>query len=326
MTDAKWKSRLLSSSVPLEFEVARTLTSMGFGVRSDYLYSRDDAGIAKDFSVDLHAIAYPPFRNDRSNAALELLVECKFRHSNTKWLFFPDPNPGDLSPFTLGTSLRAVDNFSRWFFPPNATIDFDESANFCFKGIEIDLADGKAYDAEIRHGIAQLQYALPRLLADNIRFHLYGHKLDNLPFFFCPILVTTAKILLAKDDTSLISVQNAESIDDLAVEVPYVILATDPGPDFEKHRLRECLPLEDLAKRPEVVEISKLKESRGEYEFELPDRVCRALAKSGQPFHEYFGQVVVCSLPHFEQLVSSIKTVAAAATKRRSRKGSRNVA
>src|ERR1051325_785717 len=101
--DSKWKSRLLSSSLPLEYEAAKLLVSRGFGVDSDYSYSRDDSGVVKDFSVDVHGTAYAPFSKRKNlEIQLSLLVECKQRNPNVKWLFFPDPNKGELSPITLG--------------------------------------------------------------------------------------------------------------------------------------------------------------------------------------------------------------------------------
>ena len=165
----KWKSKLLSSSVPMEYEVARVLVERGFAVDADYSYARDDAGITKGFSVDIRATGYPPFRGNKLLTTIELLVECKHRHRSNKWLFFRDPNTEDMSPFTLGYTIRAVDRFSPAFFSPGSTVSFDEEAIFCIKGVEVDTSNGNVHDTEIKHGLAQLQYALPRLLTDSIR-------------------------------------------------------------------------------------------------------------------------------------------------------------
>ena len=41
MTDSKkWESRLLSSSIPLEYEVAKVLSDLNFTVSFDYAYYR----------------------------------------------------------------------------------------------------------------------------------------------------------------------------------------------------------------------------------------------------------------------------------------------
>lgn len=89
-------------------------------------YTRIDGGLEKDFSVDLLATFYVTNKSDEIQAVLELLVECKYRHPSNKWLFFADPNDGSFSPFTLGYTLRAVDDFSWQFFPANATVAFDK--------------------------------------------------------------------------------------------------------------------------------------------------------------------------------------------------------
>jgi hypothetical protein len=182
-----WKSELISSSIPLEFDAARILVSHGFAITSDYTYARDDSGTVKDFSVDLFARATTPFTNpNKLTSELELLVECKQRNPNTRWLFFPEINRLDFSPITVGVTLRSVDNFFKGFFPPNATIDFDKQGPFCYKGIEIDEISGIVHDSQLRHGISQLQYAMPRLLTNSIEFQLGSHEEDNIPFFSAP--------------------------------------------------------------------------------------------------------------------------------------------
>jgi hypothetical protein len=55
----KWKAGLLSSSVPLEYEVAKILAKEAFAVSADYSYlRRDEQGIEKEFSCDIEATAY----------------------------------------------------------------------------------------------------------------------------------------------------------------------------------------------------------------------------------------------------------------------------
>jgi len=79
-TDNKWKSRLLSSSLPLEYEIAKILTQKGFTIRPDYTYSRNDAGVTKDFSADIEASQAAPFGQDETAyASLSLVAESKFR-------------------------------------------------------------------------------------------------------------------------------------------------------------------------------------------------------------------------------------------------------
>ena len=153
-------NNLLSSGVPMEFEVAKILVKHGFSIETDYSYRRQDAATTSDFAVDLHASASLPFENPNEiTGILELLVECKHRHRNNKWLFFPDSNDGDFSPVTLGHTLRVVDDFSPVILSKQYSTVFDENSVFCLKGVEIDLNHGNVFAKEIAHGLSHLQYA-----------------------------------------------------------------------------------------------------------------------------------------------------------------------
>ena len=213
MSDAnKWKSKLLSSSVPMEYEVARMLVEHEFSVDADYSYSRDDAGVEKDFSVDIRATGYPPYDADNMVGEVQLIVECKHDTEGNKWLFFPDANPPDMSPFTPGDTLRAIDSFSWRFLPGACTAAFDEASIFCMKGVEVDASNGSVHESEIKHGLMQLQYALPRLLKDYINFNIYLSEEENYPFFFCPILLTTSTLLVANQKVSIKAVEERKRI------------------------------------------------------------------------------------------------------------------
>ncbi|MGN2248338.1 hypothetical protein ACFWZ3_16790 [Frateuria sp. GZRR35] len=322
----KWKSKLVSSSVPMEFEIAKTLVALGFSVSSDYAYARDDSGVVKDFSVDLHATAYAPFgRSDRVEAQLNLLVECKQRRESVRWLFFPDPNIPDFSPVALGRTLSKTDEFSYAFFPSNATADFDDDAVHCYKAVEIDEADGRVYDAEIRHGLLQLQYGLPRLVSDTALFGLHCHPADNAPFMNCAILVTSAKLMVADPSLTRSKIEAANDIGEFSREIPYLVMYVDVGPDFQKHCSREFGVLGRVSEAV-LSELDSYRSKRGEYDFKLPSRVARSLA-SGDPSEliPRFTQLVVCSEAGFPALVDAIKrSVGSACRKlRRSRKRSR---
>lgn len=221
-----------------------------------------------------------------------------------------------MSPFVLGRTMRAIDDFSRVFFKPNCTVSFDEDAIFCMKGVEVDASTGAVHDAEIRHGLAQLQYALPRLLSDNISFNMLSHEEDNYPFIICPILLTTSELFIARDDVSIATVERASVLEDIAVPAKYVTLYLDPTPDFQRHRQLACSQLSELANHQVTKKIDAFRKERGEYEFALPSGQCWRLANSnGEKFAEYFSQTVVCSLEHFPELIEEIKKVATRAVK-----------
>lgn len=266
-----------------------------------------DSGLEKDFSVDLRATSYITNKNDDIQAVIELLVECKYRHPSNKWLFFEDPNDGDFSPFTLGHTLRAIDDFSWQFFPNNATVTFDKHSCFCIKGVEVDTSSGGVHDSEIRHGLLQLQYALPRLLSDRISFEIFNSEDENTPFFFCPILLTTSPILVVRPGVKISTVELAGKLEDFSTVAPWVVIHSDLTPEFERHMVAQCAELLKVADEPWLEELEKFREVKGEYKHRLPVGQLRMLSgqKSGRPF-EYFSQTIVCSLEHFPRLLQEI--------------------
>lgn len=312
----KWKSKLISSSLPLEFEVAKFLVSQGFSVDADYTYARDDSGVVKDFSIDLKATAYLPFSNpNKITAQLDLLIECKQRNPNVKWLFFPDPNSPDFSPIILGQTIRAVDKFSRKFFRSNETVGFDARMPHCYKGVEVDEPNGNVYNSELKHGISQLQYALPRLLTETALDNLYGYPEDSIPFLICPILLTTAEILVAQRNLTTKMVESANCLSDISKPTPYLVLYSDYGPDFERHCITECARLGELD-YSYFNEIDAYRFENGEFDNESTSFLCHCLARGMRAeLVSYFTQFVVCRFSSLDILVRDIKQVASTAAR-----------
>lgn len=321
----KWKSKLISSSLPLEFEVAKYLVSKGFSVTPDYTYARNDLGTVKDFSVDLRATAYLPFSNpNKIKTSLDLLVECKQRNPSVKWLFFPDPNLPDFSPITLGCTIRAVDEFSINFFRPNATVDFDRSVSFCYKGVEVNESNGDVYEPKLKHGISQLQYALPRLLRENALSNLHEHFGDSYPYLFCPILLTTAELMLAERTLTTTIVEKAECLSNISETVPYLVLYCDYSPDFERHCIRECVRLKELDSEL-LDKFDRLRYENGEYSPISTSFLCHCLAEGmGANLHWYFTQFVVCNIKSLDTLIKDIKKISSIASRTLKKTKSRN--
>jgi len=305
----KWKDKLLSSSFPLEFEAMRCLADKGFSVSSEFSYSRLDGDIQKDFSVDVEAMAFTPFGEENNlTGTVSLLVECKYRKEGTSWLFLPDPNDPEFSPFTLGRTIRAVDNFSKDILIPNSVVSFDENLPLCFKGVEVDLLNASAHDKEIKHGLNQLHYALPSMLAREINSSSWASPDPSQPFFICPILLTTAPIYLAKNSFSIDLVKDSSGIDEIANRVPYLVTYHDVSPDFIRHCVREFS--DNLVFDVEhLKDIGSYRLSKGEYEHLLPLNVIESLL-SGRvsELKSYFTQYIVCDWQHFPELIDNLKT------------------
>ncbi|RKY37504.1 MAG: hypothetical protein DRP78_00960 [Candidatus Omnitrophota bacterium] len=319
MNNEKWKAKLVSSSLPLEYEILKALVLQGFAVNSDYTYQRDEQGILKDFSVDIEATAY--FLNsNKITASLDLLIECKQRKKNTKWLFFPDPNLSDFSPITLGYTLRCIDEFSPTTLSTNVAIKFDKKFNACIKGIEIDINDGNVYDSELRHGIYQLKYALPRLLVKLSLHNIFSNHLnDNKPFLLCPILLTNAELFVAKREINVSLVENAEQLKDIAEPVPWLMLYSDYGPDFKMHCKRIFQnSLSGILSTQEVKNLDVLRKKHGEDDFMLPSSIFNSLIKCDRfTFSRYFTQFVICSKDRFSDFTKNIKQISSGAIKKK---------
>lgn len=322
MSNRKWKKHLLSSSFPLEFDAAKILVSKGFSVKSDYTYSRNDSGVVKDFSVDIKASTYTPFTNpDKITADVSLLVECKYRSPNIKWLFLPDPNDPDYSPITLGNTINIVDAFSPFLINRDASSNFDANLpEFCYKGTELNFSTGEVYDSELKHGISQLQYALPRLFAEGVEFNIFSHPDDNVPLIFSSILLTTANLFVIDNNTSLKDVLDASDINDLITQVPYLLFYSDYGPDFSTHCSKECSSLAELGEYKVVDELESLRlnSKHKTYEFENPSVKGKDLATAQRyELKRYFTQFLVCTYTEFPMLIDSIKKTISQALKTR---------
>jgi hypothetical protein len=317
----KWKSHLASSGLPLEFEAAKILASKKFAVSADYSYARDDAGIVKDFSVDIEAMGFTPFRNsNNTTSVVRVLVECKYRVPTTKWLFLPDPNSGEYSSVTLGQTLHAVSEFSPAELELNATVPFDQDMVFCYKGVEVNER-GDVFDKEIKHGISQLQYALPRLFTQEVMFW-GGCCEDCFAFFYCPILLTNADLIVAREDIKVRDVEQASKLTDLGDIVPYFVLFQDYGPDFEKHCSKECEPLAKLEEMEQFRLLSELAtKSKKAYDRNEWLKISKGLIATERYYlRRYFTQFVVCNFKSFPKLIDHLKrTTQKAISKRKKR-------
>ncbi len=310
MSDSKWKSNLLSSSFPLEYETARMLVSKGLSVSSEYTYNRrNDSGKDTDFSVDIHALGFTPFDDENEvTSSLHILVECKHRTKQAKWLFLPDPNEEDMSPVILGKTINFIDKFSLYSLNKQSSIIFDEDLYASYKCIEIN--GDQVYDKEIKHGISQLRYALPRLILDNILQNIYNHPDENLPFIYCPILLTTAELYISDADFSMQAVEEFSSVENIGTKVPYLLYYSDFGPDFENHCRKQFEELANIIEDDSFITLEKnIKDKNHDfYVSELPSRLCLGLV-NGEKYYlnQYFTQFIVCNFREFPKLVDIIK-------------------
>lgn len=311
MASKKWKSSLLSSGLPLEYEAAKALVSRGFVVETDYPYELGgEKAEYKEFTVDMRAIGFPPFSDvEVIDGTLELLIECKHRGRGTRWFFLPDVNRPDFSHMIFGCALRVFDDFSTIVSDMDPSYEFSRTTARCSKGVEVQQAGG-LNDTEIRLGIEQLRYALPQLIRNSILRSVMGHLEDNRPFMVCPILLTTAELLVLRKNITIASVEAAVAPSDLGKSVPYLITYSGYGPAFEKHCKSACRILESYTDNEKVREVDH---ARGdvlgaEYEGRGPIECMKGLAMANCSSLElWFTQFIICTRVAFPKLIEKLK-------------------
>jgi len=224
--------------------------------------------------------------------------------------------------------IHAVDEFSRQFFTTpelGALSSIADRNRVCYKGTEINISTGIVDDSKLKHGISQLQYALPRLLVQNIIFCVNETKLKDHHFFYCPILVTTAELYITKNALKTQDIEKSSSLDQIAKKVPYLIVSLDYGPDFEKHCSKESENLENPSIKISLRNIEKYRNSKMGFPYRSPVKICERLVRSEKyQLQEYFSNFIVCSMKDFPTLLDEIKKVTKAAAEKISDKNEIN--
>jgi len=314
MTQGKWKDRLLSSSVPLEYEVAKILTKEKFFIDYDFTYQRLDEKEEKEFSIDVRGNGYYPFDNpDKIDIVIDILIECKYRNPDVKWAFLPDIKVDDDIGYSSRGALKFMDDFSKIRFK-NAwnTLKIPISTK---KGIEINTQNGEVHDTGIYHGINQLVYSLPVILAREIENNLESHIDDVYPYAFCAILVTTAELRILHEDFSIDSVKNAATLESISTEVPYLCFNTDLYPSFVKHckNVFKNIPEKDQdnfdyfneLRAIKIDSIDGVKNEDPNIKFYQTENLMNSL-KHGNGFG-FFNDIAICSLKNLPDLIFMIK-------------------
>ncbi len=309
----KWKDRLLSSSLPLEYEIGKILTEKNYIIDFDYSYKRHDNQLEKEFSIDLKANNfYPIGKYKRKFIITDLLIECKYRNPNISWLFLNDFNNKEYSNFTHKGVIKFFDEFSLFHSINNRT--FFPTADLCLKGVEINTNNGEVHDKGIIHGINQLVYCMPQIILSYIKSTFSDHLSDVDPYILCPILVTTADLRIINEDFSILNVHQTDSLDSISREVPYIRLYSDVYPSFQDHceNLFDNLP-SNTEEEERLKSLYNLREYKGNildkpgYDkfynntFELISQLRNGIA------NDIFRETLICNHNHFPKLLTEIE-------------------
>lgn len=316
----KWKSRLLSSSIPLEYEIGKTLSDLDFSVSFDYTYYRQEGETKKEFSTDIKGyFLFPIGEENNLDASLTSLIECKYREEGKKWLFLRDVNKPITSIINNGHTIKSLSEFSIRYNKNDLISNFESKFESALKGVEVSLTSGEVYDKDIRHGISQLKYALPYLVRNDIEKNVFGHLVDVLPSYLISILVTNADLYVLKENFSIDNLKKVEELEELANKVPYLICHSDIGPDFTDHHKEIFKHFSSNCKNSENLKIfeefQKTKISKyGLYD--SPLRTCSDLEQSNYyTLERLYSQHFVCSFEHFPELMKQILKLLSRVTK-----------
>ena len=228
--NAKWKSGLLKTGLPLEYVTARILSEKGHSIFGEYPYIRpNESGELREFSVDLRTWKWFDSQSDFTGG-LSILVECKYRQPGTKWIFAP--LPGEAYPIGLVNSTE--DLVPVRLHNSEAIWNVEKNLGYCVGGIELSK-DGSGVASRVRHGVFQLRYAMPPLLRHELEnAYKYawfkGHHIDLL----FPMLVTTAELRLLKKGLELDDFKNANEISELTDVRDALVLNERPGPQLQE--------------------------------------------------------------------------------------------
>lgn len=309
-----WKDKLLSSSLPLEYEVAKILTKNDFCVDFDYTYKRFDESDEKEFSTDIKASRFNPFEITKSRDTildLDLIIECKYRNPSIDWVFIPEINNDGFENFSRKGVLKVFDEFSGINSRYNCLCE--PYLETCLKGIEVNNKTGDAHDTGIRHGINQLLYSLPHLIYKHITSSLLDHIDDVHPFAICPILVTTANLRILNDDFSIEKLQSSEQLNDISEIVPYLKLHTIVNPSFDIHcsNIFEGIPSKQQLGRFNYFKVLRHQEFNIDNFPKLEDTytsTSELLVKlQNGNADDLFSQSIICNLNSFPDLLNKIK-------------------
>jgi len=304
--------------------VCDTVTKLGLrnenlGLRNENPGLRNENPGLRNENPGLHN-ENPGLHNEKNapggkkSAQLELLIECRHRHSDAVWVFLPDTNPPELSPVTPGNTIRMVDKFSSYIIASDASALFDAEMPICQKGIEINMEKGDADETVFRQGLSQLQYALPRILTENILFYIETRSEDNIPFLFCPVFLTNSELFVLNRNAGIKEINKASEIGDIAAQVPYLLMYLRYSPDFESQCRNEASRLQDLRRSGNAMIIERRRAAYYESRFNLPFTIIDALMTADRYYLDvFFTQFIVCSSSHFHILADRIRDTAVSA-------------
>lgn len=225
-----WQQSLLSSGLPLESDILAYLESKKSCVaKFHYSYLKaDELAIEREFSYDIDASYI------RHRYFMDLMVECKYRHPGTRWVFAPG-SYGGFGELDKNDFLHPFDHFVKPTFPYSGRFP-RELAPVCTKATEL-LPDG-TNEKSVTQAVYQLAYALATKIESAVEHQVERLLVDDHIFFHIPIIATTAALHRLNDGVRIHDIRQAKELDEVATCEPCLILSYDIGAELYRHNMQ----------------------------------------------------------------------------------------
>ena len=230
---------LRKSSLPLEHGVAALAVSLGYFVRGEFPYTRiNENGARVEFSVDVHLELWVGSADAKVTKKLHVLVECKYASPGVAWVFSHLP---ENQPFQISSLC------SNWWadeFVLTGHGDFENLEPPLYGTRGVSLSDSSADPSAIRHGVSQLRFAVPMLIANTFILKQGDHQEVEVSAF-STLLTTTAPVLLLRPGATPDAQGNWQSLDSSAMPCEHLGIYQQSGPDL----YAQCEAAASLIKR-----------------------------------------------------------------------------
>ncbi|WP_157650690.1 hypothetical protein [Burkholderia ubonensis] len=219
---------LLKSSLPLEHQISALSSQNKFFNNGEFSYSRkNEDGYSTDFSVDLlistemHEIVH----GIEVEKNLNLLIECKYASPSVAWVFSTAPKHEPLIMTAFSTYPWIGSHLMQGFEPMKSL----EPQVYCTRGLS--LSATSADPTQIRHGLQQIRYAIPKLL-ENLLDSYKSYDGPAIPLI-APLLVTNAPLFVLNPDVTISKAEQAESLQEIATEYTHLCVYQKASPELK---------------------------------------------------------------------------------------------
>ena len=155
---------------------------------------------------------------------LNVLIECKYASPSVAWVFSTAPK---LEP-TVMSAFTSFAGLGRYVLRGFGHMEELEPPVYCTRGVS--LSSSSADPSQIRHGLQQIRYAVPKLL-ESLKTASREFDWPLIPVI-APLLVTNAPLYVLNSAVTVSTVERAESISEIGTEHKHLSIYQKAGPEL----------------------------------------------------------------------------------------------